>query len=406
MSVVSEVVRRSGDRLVRSAGRGGSRRRWCERRDDRDRRWPCDDWWGDDDDDDDRRGRRRRWCERRDGRDRRWPCDDWWDDDDDDDDDRYCSLTGRRKCRRPRWRASRQQVEIVQADVSELLDSLRNSEVSLEASAQELFGLLDELRYALRWETHLQPALVGLVIGVIEQAERFGQGKGALKREFAVDLVIRSLQIYHFGGAPFPKLVEEALEPFVGMMVDWAVAILNIHDAWPAGEPPRVPKVFVSRPFKRLVSIVGWIWRGFSRLVRWLTRPSYYERQLHRAMRQLEPQTKELYEAMPPDRLLPLVDELIRIVNRLGALTAPHIDTLEVLVRLSGELVLAEGESRLDLLVAAAQQFLLDVYAKQPLARRLLQSELGVMVLRELILVIGNMLERMGLTSFIEPNPA
>src|SRR5258708_7765357 len=105
-------------------------------------------------------------------------------------------------------------------------------------SAREVFALLQELLRVLRWNDGLREALSDIILFAVQQAERFGAFRvktGEFKRWFVVDVAIRILRRYHYGGLPFLQPIEDAMRPFVGIFVDWTVAILNLHEKllWP-----------------------------------------------------------------------------------------------------------------------------------------------------------------------------
>src|SRR5207244_2025503 len=105
--------------------------------------------------------------------------------------------------------------------------------------------LLGEIPITLKWRDGLRRDLIALVHSAVEQAERFGDGKGEKKRQFAIDLVVRVLRRYDQSGIQLIPPIENAfIAPFVGVIVDWSVEVLNIHDAWPPIRQVTFPSIF------------------------------------------------------------------------------------------------------------------------------------------------------------------
>lgn len=116
------------------------------------------------------------------------------------------------------------QQEAAAARVAEKADELiaiyRDERRDIAGDAAAALHLLGTIPRILRWDEGLKQAWSGLVLAAVHQAERFGDGTGALKRKFATDLVVRALESYNFGGLPFLTIQKTLLAPVVGILID------------------------------------------------------------------------------------------------------------------------------------------------------------------------------------------
>jgi hypothetical protein len=242
---------------------------------------------------------------------------------------------------------------------------------------------LGEIPKILRWDEGLRDALHDLILATINEAERFGNGTGELKRRFAVDIITRVLRPYDESGLMEP-VEDVVVAPFVGIEIDWMVQVLNIHNAWKPPTHVALPRFFDGR-HGRLLRLNATLWRLLKSLSQFLLSPSRYERQLTDARLRIDGQVSRLYEALPPATWHRTAELLVNVVAKFGNLTAPHVKTIDALWRLSAELERLSSAGRREVVFRAALIVLRRAYAHDDLALTLLDSSIGHLLIRHLV---------------------
>ena len=223
------------------------------------------------------------------------------------------------------------------------------------------------------------------MLATIYQAERFGDDSGPLKRRFVLDLLTRVFRRYNQNGLPFIAPIEETfVKPFLGVSIDWCVAVLNLHGAWPPVKRVQIPKLFHGR-YGRVLRIGLhllrlWVWLSES-----FVAPTKYERNLRHAERALQPEIDNFVAALPPAQVHGLVEELATMVQRVGQLTAPHLNTIDALLRLSNELRELKPAERRETIVRIIQELLRRAYARNSFAVAFIDSAFGDFFIREMV---------------------
>ncbi len=307
--------------------------------------------------------------------------------------------------RKPALSAAEQAVaERAEQLAGQLIDEFRDRRDDIARDAREAFALLGAIPDVLNWNGGLKESLSALVLAAVHQAERFGDGTGAVKRRFASDIVVRVLENYNFGGLPFLSIQKTLLAPFVGVLIDWSVEILNIHPAcWEPVQHVKLPKL-KRGIYDGLLRIA----LAFSRVVmwinKWLVRPTKYERQLRAALKQIAPETADLLRALPPQRLPAIVERLVNIVVKLGNVTAPYVGLVEQVLRLGQEFIGMNVAERTEAVFLMLRGLLLEAYADDQLALIFIDSPLGDTLLRAIVQHSTWVLARNGLLPDPGPN--
>jgi hypothetical protein len=268
-------------------------------------------------------------------------------------------------------------------DVRDLVDAVRDPKVreGMIESAREAFLLVDGLRNLIRWDDGLRDTLVDLILKSVGEAERFGPKTGPFKRRFVIRVVTRTLAQYPNPPVPLPLL--GVVEPFVGIAVDWTVAIMNIHNAWTPVKHISVPRLFEGPS--------GWIWRLGSRLLDFIGQvqefiwSNAFQRNVNDARRKLTPILEELQALIPPKSLPDIVDAFATAVNSAGELAIPHLITIDRLIRVIRTAIDVDPSGRHDLAVRALRDILEETYADSPIALGLIRSPIGNFFLNELV---------------------
>jgi hypothetical protein len=277
------------------------------------------------------------------------------------------------------------QSDVSDRQLEQLLAALRTRRqgLTLVDAAVTAFEDLGEIPRLLHWNQGLREALHDLILQSVHQAERFGDGSGELKRRFAVDLVTRVLRPYDPTGLIQP--VEDVLvAPFVGIVIDWSVTVLNIHKAWKPIEHVKLPGLFAGR-YGRALRLGACLYRRWMALRELLFAPSRYERQIRSARRSIDPQARELTAALPPASMPATVELLVNVVVRIGNLTAPHVRTVDALLRLAHQILDMSAAERRDTVLRAVTILLRETYAGSAAAQMILNSSIGQSMLEEMI---------------------
>jgi hypothetical protein len=303
-------------------------------------------------------------------------------------------------------KGERQSSDIIDKHVKQLLDEFKRQRNGLTVvdSAREAFALLGRIPHLLRWDEGLGEAHRDLMLATIYQAERFGDNSGPLKRRFALDLMTRVLRRYNQDGLPFIQPIEDAfVKPFLGVALDWCVATLNTHNTWPAVGKVTIPRLYKGRTGRIL-------WLGLQLLRVWVKLrelffyPSKYERQVRDAFKKLQPEVNEFVRVLPPARLHDLIEQLANIINDVGKLTAPHLRTIDSLLRLSSELRDLDPDKRREAVVRIMQELLRRAYADNAFALSFVDSIFGEFFIREMVASTESVLARNGLLPTSRPS--
>jgi hypothetical protein len=256
--------------------------------------------------------------------------------------------------------------------------------LTLVDAAAEAFRQLGEIPRILRWNTGLQDALHDLVLATVNEAERFGDGTGAFKRRFSVDVVTRVMRSYDSTGMIEP--IEDVLiAPFVGIEIDWIVQALNIHNAWKPVEHVQLPRFFQGR-YQGLLRFQSRLWRVWVRVRDLFFYPSLYERQIRQARIEIDPQVHALLTVLPPASQHETMELLANVIATIGNLTAPHVHTIDSLFQLVHQIGEMTDTERREVVFRAISILLRRTYADNDLAIVMLDSTIGQFVIRQLVL--------------------
>lgn len=288
-------------------------------------------------------------------------------------------------CAPARERPASPEVDRATAALERLLDEFdarHGGRTPIEA-ARDAFQALAEIPRILRWDTGLRPAVQDLILATIAQAERFGDGTGAYKRRFSIDVITRVLRVYDESGLIEP-VEDVVVAPFVGIEIDWMVQVLNIHDAWPPAQQVSLPRFFDGRHGRLLRFLVG-LWRLWVRLGEWLLLPTPYERHLRHARTQVDAQVRALYAVLPPASWHQTTELLVNVVVKFGNLTAPHIATVDQVLRLLADIDRLSLEERREVAFRAVRLVLRRAYADDRIALALIDSTVGQFLVRQMV---------------------
>jgi hypothetical protein len=271
------------------------------------------------------------------------------------------------------------------ADIARVLDEFArtNEGAAMVEAGRQAFVEMGKIPTLLHWNIGLRQSVYDLVLQTVVQAERYGDSRGALKRRFAVDVVTRIIRVYE--PSPLFEVIEDVgMHPYVGVLIDWTVEVLNLHDAWPAVTTVRIPKFFSGR-YGWLLSVEGWIWRAMTGLRQLFIYPSAYERDVRDALMKLEPQVRSLEAVLPPSALHGDVEEVTNIVARIGRLTAPHVRIASSLLRIAARVAEQSPEERRQLVYNVMRILLKRAYAGNWVALTVLDSGVGDFIIGDMV---------------------
>jgi hypothetical protein len=302
-----------------------------------------------------------------------------------------------RDCGRQQPTRASPEVDATSAAIEKLLDEfqIEHGGMTIVDAAAEAFRELGEIPHILRWDEGLRAAVHDLVLATVHQAERFGDGTGAFKRRFSVDTVTRVLREYDTTGLIEP--VEDVLvAPFVGIQIDWIVQALNIHDAWKPVDHVALPKFFQGR-YGNLLRLNAWLWHAWVVLRELVLFPSGYERELRDARRNIDAEVQALYGILPTTSSQYTAELLVNVVAKVGNLTAPHVQTIDSLWRLTEQLGRMSVADREEVVIRAATLLLRRAYAHDDLALSIFDSAIGQFLIRQMVFSTEWVLARNGL---------
>jgi hypothetical protein len=306
----------------------------------------------------------------------------------------------------PLTEAGEARVGRVEEHAQELLDEIRERRIELVNDAKKVFTLLGQIPEIIHWNEGLKDSLHTIVLGAVEQAERFGDGTGHKKREFAMDVVIRVLQRYHFGGLPFLPIIENTfVRPLVGILIDWSVQVLNFHGVWDR----TVKTVTFPSLFEGLYGVFLKFGLGVMRAYNWvrirLYVPTKYERNIRDALREIEPDVRDLLVVLSPDHAWEVLQELATLVAEMGQVTLPYVTLVDHFLTLSAEFAALTPAERSEAVFRMLRSALLEAYADNEFAVAFLDSPLGDMLLRRLVENTTLILVKKGLLPGSEKRP-
>lgn len=314
--------------------------------------------------------------------------------------DRCCTLTRQRIGRDRARDALGGGIErATERDVEQVLRGLQGDPDAppIQSSIVQAAQLVEQLRVWLRWDDGLREAVIDLVFGAVHQAERFGDGTGKFKRRFAVDVVTRMLE-ENVSGVDIPQVVHEMLTPFVGIFVDFAVALLNEHQAWPPIERVRLPLLYGNQGVGAVLVKIGLaVWRVWRALVTLVRKPSRYERHVRSATAHLAAERTAIDGILPRDRLVTIAEESLTIVDQLGVVIAPQVKTIDALYRLTIDVVGDDDDRRREVVVIAVRVLMKEAYGDSPFLGHLIDGPLGGFVIEELVRATGHFIKRLGI---------
>jgi hypothetical protein len=302
-----------------------------------------------------------------------------------------------RDCGRQQPTPASPEVDATSAAIEKLLDEfqVKHGGLTIIDAAAEAFRKLAEIPHILRWDEGLRAAVHDLVLATVHEAERFGDGTGAFKRRFSVDTVTRVLRGYDTTGLIEP--VEDVLvSPFVGIQIDWIVQALNIHDAWKPVDHVALPKFFQGR-YGNLLRLNAWLWHAWVVLRELVFFPSRYERELRDARRNIDGEVQALYGILPTSSSQYTAELLVNVVAKVGNLTAPHVQTIDSLWRLTEQLGRMSVADREEVVIRAATLLLRRAYADDDLALSIFDSAIGQFLIRQMVFSTEWVLARNGL---------
>lgn len=264
----------------------------------------------------------------------------------------------------------------------------------LEACRQAL-NEIGKIRALLNWNQGLSEAIYALTHKVVIESERYGPGTGELKRRFAIDVVTRILRAYE--PTPLFEVVEDvSIQPYIGILIDWTVEVLNFHQAWPTVSKVKLPSIY-SGKYGLLLRVQGWMWLLFRAIQRMVTYPTAYERNVRDALGRLQPQEQALLGALPPASAQRKEDEIVSIVVRIGKLTAPHVRVMISVLKIADELAGETREQRRVVAFEVMKTLLLLAVQDNWLATAALSSGPGDFLIREMTNCVDWVLSRNGL---------
>jgi hypothetical protein len=275
---------------------------------------------------------------------------------------------------------------------------------SMLAAGRHALIELGKIPVLLKWNQGLRPALYDLVLKTVAEAERFGSGSGVLKRRFAVDLVSRILRDYE--PSPLFELVEDVTtEPYVGVLVDWTVEVLNVQDAWPPVTRIKIPGFYSGR-YGVLLRLQGWLWRLITAVRTIVTFPSAYERNLRDALRKIDPQVQALKTALPPSTERQNLDAIATIIAKVGRLTAPHVRMAVSLLKMADSIAQESPEERRQLAHDVLKILLERAFADNWLVLNVIDSSIGDSLITEIVRSTDWVLAQNGLLPSSQNTPA
>jgi hypothetical protein len=296
----------------------------------------------------------------------------------------------------PLSRKEQAAAERVDEHAEELIDEFRSRRYQIAEDAREVFILLGQIPQVLHWDDGLKESLSALVLAAVNQSERFGDGTGAVKRQFATDTVIRVLEKYNFGRLPFLSIQKTLLAPFVGVLIDWSVGILNTRNTWHPVQRVKLPRL-TTGAYSGLLNLA----LTFSTVIIWLKKvlffPTKYERQLRDAVSRIEPEASALVRVLPPARLIETVERIVEIIVDLGQVTLPYIGLVERALTVAREFSDLNPAERTEAVFLMLRELLLDAYADDEFALVFLDSSIGDFLLRAAVEHATSVLVQSGL---------
>jgi hypothetical protein len=300
---------------------------------------------------------------------------------------------------RPEQEEAVTDVEIMADD---LVDIFRRNKDQIAKDAREAFRLIGLIPQIVRWDEGLKESLSALILAAVHQAERFGDGTGKVKRRFAIDLVVRVLERYHVNGLPFLSIERTLLEPFVCILVDWSVKVLNIDKLWPS-----VPRVALPRFFQggrgALIRLALWFSAAILWLKNYLFLPTKYERELRTALADIRPEADKVVAVLPPSQLMSAIEDLVNVIVELGQVTAPYVSLVERALRLASAFSDLSDEERDEVVFRMLRGLVVEAYADDDFAMLFIDSPLGDYLLRAIVEHTKWVLARNGLLSVSDP---
>lgn len=284
-------------------------------------------------------------------------------------------------------------------DVLDVLRGLRGDgdRPPIQTSLVRATQLVQQLRAWLRWDDGLREAIIDLVLGAVQQAERFGDGTGSFKRRFVIDAVARVLE-NNISGGELPDGAHEVLTPFVGIFVDVTVSVLNEHDAWPPIDRVKLPLLFRGKGVGAALVRVGLaVWRVWQALVSVLRASTRYERNIRQATARLAAERVALEDVLPRDRLVTVAEQTLTVLEQLGLIIAPQAHTIEALYRLTLEVVGDDEDRRREVVVIAIRVLMKQAYSDSLFLAHLLDGPVGAFVLDEVVRAVGHFVQRLGI---------
>lgn len=290
-------------------------------------------------------------------------------------------------------------VDLIQVHAEALIAEFRDQRPQLAGDARTAFALLGRIPITVKWNQGLSNGLEALILEAVHQAERFGDRQGPRKRRFAIELVVRAIENYNYAALPFPPNLERTfVAPFLGILIDWSVEVLNLHDLWPPVQHVRFPSIFQGA-YGISLKIAWWIAAAGIRLKRGLFFASKYERELRRALQALQPEIRAVLSVLPPENLHTVVDELASIMAQLGKATAPFLHLADGALRLGNEIIELSSEQRSEVAFRMLRGLLSEAYANDDFALAFFDSPLGDFLLRGIVHQTAWVLTRNGLLS-------
>jgi hypothetical protein len=139
------------------------------------------------------------------------------------------------------------------------------------------------------------------------------------------------------------------------------------------------------------------VWHAWVVLRELLYFPSRYERELRDARRNIDVQVQALYVIFPTTSSQYTVELLVNVVAKVGNLTAPHVQTIDSLWRLTEQLGRMSIADREEVVIRAATLLLRRAYADDDLALSIFDSAIGQFLIRQMVFSTEWVLARNGL---------
>ena len=290
-----------------------------------------------------------------------------------------------------------QPASAVDAEIVDVVERFASSDegcLMLEACRQAL-NEMGKIPKLLNWNQGLSEAIYALTHNVVIESERYGPRTGELKRRFAIDVATRILREYE--PTPLFEVVEDvSIKPYIGILIDWTVEVLNFHQAWPRVSQVKLPGIY-SGKYGLLLRVQSWMWLLFRAIQRTVTSPTAYERNVRDALDRLQPQVQALLGVLPPESARRKEDEIVSIVARIGKLTAPHVRVMISVLKIADELAGETQEQRREVALEVMKTLLLRAVQDNWLATAALSSGPGNILISEMTNCVDWVLSRNGL---------